>query len=176
MYANITCLTSFTRSLLTNFSLVHSLCHIHSHAYTHIHIHVHVHAHTHTHTIFPLIHSPRHTLTHTGLNTFIQDGNGPRVELQVNNSRSINLVPTLSYRIFCEQSEGGFGSATQVWFRDNVAVSTTALGAGVSEVYAVQESASTWVLEVQMFSGIMSGTYSCRMDDNRVALVIGSGV
>ena len=163
---------TINKFLSSSLSLPHTFTCIHTQ--THIHIHVHVHAHTHT--IFPLIHSPRHTLTHTGLNTFIQDGNSPQVELQVNNSRPINLVPTLSYRIFCEQSEGGFGSATQVWFRDNVAVSTTALGAGVSGVYAVQESTSMWVLEVQMFSGIMSGTYSCRMDDNRVALVIGSGV
>lgn len=115
--------------------------------------------------------------THTGVTVIISEqGVSYNPVTLAGTERTISLVMGQSYRLTCESIEGGFGSLTNVWFRDETPVGTTAPGSGVSGVYATNDGSNSRGLVIQMFDTGQAGTYSCRgtMND-RFTVTVGSG-
>ena len=100
-------------------------------------------------------------------------GGTTSVNLDVDQSRNISLVPGLTYEINCNR-EGGFGGATTVWFRNGVAVTVRTgqtVDPSVSSIHANMVDGNNWGLILQRFMD--GGRYTCRGANGELTLVIG---
>ena len=76
-----------------------------------------------------------------------------------------------SYNISCNR-EGGFGTATSVWFKSNTAIASNT-GA---QVYAIMMDTNNWILVLKMFRASDVGSYTCKGTNSNVTLDIGTSM
>ena len=106
-------------------------------------------------------------------------GTDPTVVLIVDEARSFNLVPGLTYRIHC-RSLVGFGGLSEVWQDGEgnaieIMSPAPALDFDQTAVYSTlrnPDNTNEWSLVLQSFSQSSTGTYVCRSAEEAV-LVIG---
>ena len=88
--------------------------------------------------------------------------------------RNITLVQGRSYEINCNR-EGGFGSATNVWFHANDMPVHQAGTLDISLIYTVKINNNDWKLVLNKFNESTVDMYTCRGENGHVTLAITLG-